>query len=231
MDEETQRSMRLAMIAVAASFGISLVSYILMAANPVGTYADYDKFIRIVIVSTVIQFVVLPVLLTFFVNDSGELENFTKKGPMETAWLVNAIGVLVLIIAGALLGYAFSLFYFGWNPPSDPGSVLGTGLIIMTWSMFLQSLGFCVPVFYFMISKRLAKGVIPFKKNELLSDFIGLAFSVLLPIPAVILVISPVYGTVSASIFGIVASGIGIAWMVLYIIALKDRKLPDIPED
>jgi len=86
-------------------------------------------------------------------------------------------------------------------------------------------------LFYFMISKRLAREVIPFKKNELISDIIGIVFSLLLPIAPAVLVVSPIYSTILASIFGILAFGVGFVWMIAYYLAIKVRELPDIPED
>jgi hypothetical protein len=232
MDAETSKSMRLAMLATAASFVVSLVAYASMAAySPIFTYADYDNFIRVLIVAMMIQFIVMPVLLTFFVNDSGELENFTRKGPLEKAWLVNSIGVLAMIIAGVLLGLAMAEFYTGWNAPVDPGLVFGPALITMTWGMFVQSLGFGIPVFYFLISKMLAREAIPFKKDEQNSDKIGIIFAMLLILPPAALVMSPVFGTLVSGILGIVANAVGVTWMVLYFLAIKHRDLPDIPED
>ncbi|MBN2153956.1 MAG: hypothetical protein JW839_21040 [Candidatus Lokiarchaeota archaeon] len=231
MDEETSRSMRLAMLATAASFVVSLVAYAMMAAfSPISTYADYDAFIRVLIVAMMIQFIVMPVLLTFFVNDAGELENFTREGPLEKAWLVNSIGVLAMIIAGALLGLALAEFYTGWSA-IDPGTVFGQALATMTWGMLLQAAGFGVPVFYFLYSKSLARSMIPFKKDELASDKIGIVLSIAMLLPPATLVAAPVFGTLVAGLLGIASNAIGVVWITAYFMAIRRRELPDVPED
>jgi hypothetical protein len=232
MDIETSRSMRLTMLATAASFVMSIIAYIrVLAFSPITAYPEYDNFIRYLIVAMMVQFIVLPVLLAFFVNDSGELENFTKEGPMEKAWLVNTIGVVIMIVAGIILGLALADTYTGWNPPADLGAVFGGAIIKMTWAMFIQALGFSVPVFYFLLSKRFAKGIIPFKKDELTSDALGIIFSIMFVFPPAMLVVSPVFGTTAAGMFGIFANVIGVAWTITYFLAIKKRQLPDIPED
>jgi len=222
--------MRLAMLATAASFVVSLVAYVMMAVfSPISSYVGYANFIQILIVAMMIQFIVMPVLLTFFVNDAGELENFTKEGPMEKAWLVNTIGVLIMIAGGVFLGLGLAELFTGWTIPT--GTAFGIALTTMAWGMLLQAAGFGIPVFYFMYSKSLARTIIPFKKDELTSDKLGVVFSIAILGPPAVLVASPVFGTLVAGLIGIVANGIGIAWMALYFMAIKKRELPDIPED
>lgn len=220
------------MLAAAASFVMSIVAYArLLAFSPISSYPEYDNFIRYIIVAMMVQFIVLPVLLAFFVNDSGELENFTKEGPMESAWLVNTIGVVAMIVAGIVLGLALADMYTGWNPPVDPGALFGGAIIKMTWAMFIQAAGFSMPVFYFLSSKRLAKGIIPFKKDELHCDALGIIFAIFFIFPPAVLIASPVFGTVAAGMLGVLANGIGVAWMVTYFFAIRKRELPDVPED
>ncbi len=232
MDEETSRSMRLALLATAASFVMSIIAYIrVLAFSPITAYPQYDNFIRYIIVAMMVQFIVLPVLLAYFVNDSGELENFTKEGPMESAWIVNSIGVVIMIVAGVVLGLALADMYTGWIAPIDPGAVFGGAVVKMTWAMFIQAAGFSIPMFYFMTSKRLAKHAIPFKKDELNSDALGILFSVMFIFPPALLVASPIFGTTAAGLFGIMASGFGVLWAISYFLAIGKRDLPDIPED
>lgn len=223
--------MRLALLATAASLVMSIIAYIrVLAFSPINTYANYENFIQYLIVAMMVQFIVLPVLLAFFVNDSGELENFTKKGPMETAWIVNTIGVVIMIVAGVVLGLAIADSFTGWTY-SDPGAVFGAVITKMTWAMFIQAAGFSIPVFYFMFSKRLARDVIPFKKDELNSDALAIIFSIMFVFPPVILIASPVYGTIAAGLLGVIASGFGVLWAITYAISIGKRALPDIPED
>ncbi len=224
--------MRFALLGTCASLMFSIIAYAIMGSfSPISTYASWDQFLRPVIIATMIQFVVLPVILVFLVNDAGELENFTKEGLLEFAWLVNTVGVIVMIVAGAMLGYAFSLAFVGWSPPPDPAAAFANSLKFMTWSMFIQNLGFAVPVFYFSFSKLLARKGIPFKPVEKIADILGMAFSALLPVASGLLAASPIYMTLQASAFGIIAMGIGCAWAVLYFFSLRGRELPDIPED
>ncbi len=231
MDEETSRSMRLALLATAASLIMSIIAYIrVLAFSPINTYANYASFIQYLIVAMMVQFIVLPVLLAFFVNDSGELENFTKKGPMESAWIVNTIGVVIMIVAGVVLGLAIADSFTGWTY-SDPGAVFGAVIAKMTWAMLIQAAGFSIPVFYFMFSKRLARDQIPFKKDELNSDALAIIFAIMFVFPPVILIASPVYGTIAAGLLGVIASGFGVLWAIAYAIAIRNRALPDIPED
>ncbi|MEX2681556.1 MAG: hypothetical protein Q6373_008145 [Candidatus Sigynarchaeota archaeon] len=230
MDEETSRSMQLAMLATAASFVVSLVAYAMMTIfSPISSYIGYANFIQVLIVAMIIQFIVMPVLLTFFVNDAGELENFTKEGPMEKAWLVNAIGLLIMIAGGVFLGIGLAELFTGWTIPS--GTAFGIALTTMTWGMLLQAAGFGFPVFFFLYAKSLAKSIIPFKNDELASDKIGIVFSIAILGPPVVLVASPVFGTLVAGLIGIAANGIGVVWMLVYFMAIKRRELPDIPED
>jgi hypothetical protein len=232
MDKETSRSMRLAILATAASFVMSIIAYIrVLEFSPITAYPQYDNFIRYLIVAMMVQFIVLPVLLAFFVNDSGELENFTKKGPMEKAWLVNSIGVVIMIGAGVLFGLALADSYTGWTAPIDPASLFGVAIIKMTWALFIQAAGFSIPVFYFLISKRLARDIIPFKKDELNSDIVGIFFSIVFLLPPATLVASPIFGTLVAGVLGIVASALGVVWALAYFLAIRKRDLPDVPED
>ncbi len=218
------------MLATAASFVVSLVAYVMMAAfSPISSYVGYTNFIQVLIVAMMVQFIVMPVLLTFFVNDAGELENFTKEGPLEKAWLVNSVGVLIMIAGGVFLGLGLAELFTGWTTPE--GTAFGIALTTMAWGILLQAAGFGIPVFFFLYSKSLARSMIPFKKDELTSDKIGIIFSIAILGPAAVLVASPVFGTLVAGLIGIVANAIGVVWMLASFMAIKKRELPDIPED
>ncbi|MHA1791237.1 MAG: hypothetical protein ACTSVI_01250 [Promethearchaeota archaeon] len=236
MDRETSIGMKLTVLGAGISFIISLIAYIKMSlllpeqmAMSIAL-ADYQSFLNILIAATIIQFVILPVLLTFFINDSGELENFTKQGLIEDAWIVNIIGVITMIVSGGIMGWAMSSLFVGWKPIADPQSVYAPAIRLMNISWFIQVLGFGIPLFYFLLSKILAKKEIPFKKNETIADFIGLIFSILIIIPPALLIISNLNIGI-AGLFGIMAVCIGVVWCLLYYVALDKRELPDIPED
>jgi hypothetical protein len=231
MDIETQKSMKLAVVGAGIAFIISIFSNLIMIATPVSSIPDYNGFLRIKIISMMIQFVILPVLLVFFVNDSGELENFTKKGLLEDAWKVNTIGVIVMIIAGALLGVSLASMFLGWDPiPPDRAVIYGPAINLMCWAEFVQRLGFAIPVFYFLMAKSMAKDEIPFEDRELLSDKVGIVFSMLLPISSALLIIDKMI-TLAAGILGLATMCVGLVWVFLYLIALNKRDIPDIPED
>ncbi len=148
---------------------------------------------------------------------------------MEKAWLVNTIGVLIMIAGGVFLGLGLAELFTGWTMPE--GTTFGLALTTMVWGIFLQAAGFGIPVFFFLYSKGLARSIIPFKKDELMSDKIGIIFSIAILGPPAVLVASPVFGTLVAGLIGIVANGIGVAWMLAYFMAINRRELPDIPED
>lgn len=235
MDRETAIGMRVAMAGAIVSFIISMIAYgIMAAASPISSYVDYDSFIRTIVMASVVQLVVLAVLLVFFLNDAGELENFTKAGLLERAWLVNTLGVITLVGAGALLGYALSAMFLTWEEwlaLVDLAAVYGPVVRLLAWSIFIQQLGFALPVLYFLLAKRQARASIPFSALETRGDVLGIAFTVSLPVPGTLLVISCILNTLLAGIAGIVSMALGIAWLVLHSLALKSRNLPDLPED
>lgn len=238
MDIETQNSLKLAVLAMLGTLVFSLVAYAIMAMQlPVFldesiSLADYQPFLKILIAANIIQFVMQPVLLTFFINEAGELENFTKTGLIENAWKVNAIGVLIIIIGAGIMGWAMASMFPGWDlmTITDPSVFYGNAIKMMNWSMFVQSLGFGIPVFYFLLSKYLAKDEIPFSKKENLSDLVGIVYAVVSCIPAVILAISALSSPI-AGIFGIISTFVGILWCIVLFMALMQRDLPDVPED
>jgi len=82
-----------------------------------------------------------------------------------------------------------------------------------------------------LISKRLARDIIPFKKDELKSDIVGIFFSIVFLLPPATLVASPIFGTLVAGVLGIVASALGVVWALAYFLAIRKRDLPDVPED
>ncbi|MHA1680669.1 MAG: hypothetical protein ACTSUE_06660 [Promethearchaeota archaeon] len=231
MDIETTKAMRLAILGTGASFTIMLVAYAKMVlAGPTSSYSDYESFFRFLIVSTMIEFVMLPVLLAFFVNDAGELENFTKTGIIEKAWLVNTIGVVVQIIAAVILGYALASMFAGFSFAGDLGIIYGNAIRLMTVSMVIQSLGFAIPVFYFLLAKYTARKEIPFQKIENISDIIGIIFTITFSIPPTIILASGL-ATSTCGMFGIVSTVIGISWIATSFVSNLKRELPDIPED
>ncbi|MBD3185862.1 hypothetical protein GF325_03450 [Candidatus Bathyarchaeota archaeon] len=231
MDIETMKGMRLSILGTGASFIVSLIAYIMMASSgPASSYSDYESFLRMLIVATMIQFVVLPVLLAFFVNDAGELENFTRTGLIEKAWLINTIGVIVQIAAAVLLGYAMASMFVGFSETPDPGIIYGNMINMMTTSQLIQSLGFSIPVFYFLLSKYMAREKIPFKKIEQISDIIGILFSVVMPLPSIIIFSSGLAVGI-CGMLGIISMIIGITWIATRFQSSLTRDLPDIPED
>ncbi|MFX0101150.1 MAG: hypothetical protein ACFFCS_16360 [Candidatus Hodarchaeota archaeon] len=237
MDIETQTSMRYAVIGAAISFGISLIAYCIMVTllphylSGGDMYlADYSSFLRILIMANIIQFVMLPVLLTFFINDAGELENFTKTGLIENAWKVNVLGVFIILVGAGIMGWAMASMFPGWGIVGDPNAVYGNAIKLMNASMLIQSLGFGMPVFYFLLSKYMARDEIPFTKMEIRADLIGIVFSVIMFVPAVIMTVSAIAFPI-AGVFGIISTIVGIFWCMLLFIALKQRDLPDVPED
>ncbi|MHA1369745.1 MAG: hypothetical protein ACTSRA_08545 [Promethearchaeota archaeon] len=236
MDIETQRGMIVALIGTCVIFTLCAITYIFMAtlfpqelAHEV-SYNSYGRFLKYLIASNIIKFVMLPVLLTFFINDAGELENFTRKGLIERAWLVNIIGVIIMIFSGVIMGLAMASFFTGWEPVEDPASIVGPAIRQMNVASLIQAIGFGVPLLYFMISKIQSKDKIPFIKVERISDVFGLIFSMIFLIPHFLLTISIIHvGT--AGILGCFSSAMGIVWCAVYAYAIHKRELPDVPED
>ncbi len=113
----------------------------------------------------------------------------------------------------------------------------------MVWSLFIQRLGFSIPLFFFLLSKFLARqrpgevapegkriNRIPFKKSEIISDLFGIVFALQFPTVPAMLIIDYRF-TLYMGVGGIIASGLGFLWCIMYFIALGFRDLPDIPED